>query len=134
MKAVSTNITAAGSDLERVDVSPIYLFEKRCLDIIGAVLGLIIVSPLFIAIRIMYCFGESKGPLFFKQQRFGKNGKLFYIYKFRSMVVNAEEILKRNDELYQKYIQNNYKLEPEEDLRITRFGRFLRRSSLDELP
>jgi exopolysaccharide production protein ExoY len=134
MKSASSNITAAGSDLEKINVSSIYLFEKRCLDIIGAVLGLIIVSPLFIVIKIMYCFGNSKGPLLFKQQRIGKNGKLFYIYKIRSMIVNAEEILKRNHELYQKYIRNNYKLEPDEDPRITRLGRVLRKSSLDELP
>ncbi|WP_342032549.1 sugar transferase [Mesobacillus boroniphilus] len=127
-------MTAAGSNPEKIVVSPIYLFEKRCLDIIGAALGLIIVLPLFIVIRIIYCFGESKGPLWFKQQRIGKNGELFNIFKIRSMVVDAEGILKRNHELFQKYIQNNYKLEPDEDSRITRVGRILRKSSLDELP
>jgi exopolysaccharide production protein ExoY len=134
VKSASSNITAAGSDPEKIAVSSIYLFEKRCLDIIGAVLGLIIVSPLFMVIRIIYGFGESKGPLLFKQQRIGKNGEFFNIYKMRSMVVGAEGILKRNHELYQKYIRNNYKLEPDEDPRITRIGRVLRKTSLDELP
>lgn len=134
MKAASTNITAAGSSSEIGHVSQGYLFMKRCLDIIGAILGLLIASPLFLIIRILYCFGDSKGPLLFKQQRYGRNGRLFKIYKFRSMVMDAEEILKRNHELYQKYMDSNYKLEPEEDPRITRFGRFMRRSSIDELP
>ncbi|MGG3764342.1 sugar transferase [Heyndrickxia coagulans] len=79
-------------------------------------------------------FGENKGPLIFKQKRLGKNGKLFYIYKFRSMVVNADEKLKKNKVLYQKYIKNNYKLKPEEDPRITNLGRFLRKTSIDEIP
>ncbi|MBV7505577.1 sugar transferase [Bacillus sp. sid0103] len=119
---------------KKAKISSIYLFGKRSLDIIGAILGLIISSPLFIVISIMYSFGDSKGPLFFKQQRYGKNEKLFYIYKLRSMVVNADEILKRNKVLYQKYINNNYKLEQDEDPRITRLGRILRKFSLDELP
>ncbi|WP_175384445.1 sugar transferase [Bacillus sp. FJAT-27225] len=132
MKSAPSNTPA--SVLENVTVSPIYSFGKRSIDIIGAILGLLISSPLFLAISFMYCFGESKGPLFFKQQRYGKNGKLFYIYKFRSMVVNADKILKQNEVLYQKYIQNSYKLEQDEDPRITKAGSFLRKFSLDELP
>lgn len=117
-----------------INVSFYYLFTKRLIDLLGAIIGLVITSPLFVIISIMYCFGENKGPIFFKQLRYGKDGKLFYMYKFRSMVTNAEELLKENKELYQKYLQNNYKLEPDEDPRITRFGKFLRRTSLDELP
>ena len=64
----------------------------------------------------------------------GKNGEKFYIYKFRSMIVNAEEKLKENELLYKKYVANNYKLEPNEDPRITKLGQFLRKTSLDELP
>ena len=127
-------ISNAQSSMEDVHVSNFYLMNKRCLDIIGALLGLLITLPLFIIVSVMYMFGDSKGPLFFKQQRYGKNGKLFHIYKFRSMVVNADEKLKSNKELYQKYIKNNYKLEQDEDPRITKLGRFLRKTSLDELP
>lgn len=130
LKAVSSNIKTA----EKVEVSTNYLLIKRCLDIIGAISGLLIASPLFLVLSITYLFGESKGPLFYKQQRYGKGETLFYIYKFRSMVFNADELLKSNKELYQKYIANNYKLEQDEDPRITRLGRILRRSSLDELP
>ena len=79
-------------------------------------------------------FGDNKGPLFFKQTRIGLNHRPFKIYKFRSMVVGADEILHQNPELYQKYVANNYKLEPEEDPRITKLGRILRKTSLDEIP
>lgn len=116
------------------NVSSIYIFIKRLIDLVGATVGLLITAPVFIIISIMYLFGDSKGPLFFKQQRFGKNGELFYIYKFRSMIVNADERLKQNKKLYEKYIKNNYKLEQDEDPRITRLGAFLRKTSLDELP
>ncbi|WP_457786551.1 sugar transferase [Geobacillus sp. Geo 8.1] len=116
------------------DTSKLYAITKRTIDIVGAIIGLVLTSPLFLLISIFYLFGESKGPIFFKQVRVGKNGKKFYIYKFRSMVVNAEEKLKANKELYEKYLRNNYKLEPHEDPRITNLGRFLRKTSLDEIP
>ncbi|WP_425486239.1 sugar transferase [Anoxybacillus tengchongensis] len=107
---------------------------KRVIDILGAIIGLILSSPLFLCIGIFYLFGDSKGPILFKQTRVGKHGERFYIYKFRSMTVNAEEKLKADKELYQKYLRNNYKLEPHEDPRITNLGRFLRKTSLDEIP
>ena len=56
------------------------------------------------------------------------------MYKFRSMIVNADEMLHSNIELYEKYVENNYKLEPDEDPRITKLGRWLRRTSIDEIP
>ncbi|WP_231735441.1 sugar transferase [Gracilibacillus massiliensis] len=115
-------------------VSYFYLIIKRLMDLAGSLIGLIITSPLFLVVSIMYFFGDAKGPLFFKQQRYGKNGKIFYIYKFRSMVMDAEKKLKNNKDLYQKYLSNNYKLEQEEDPRITKLGKFLRKTSLDELP
>lgn len=111
-----------------------YLLVKRLLDIFGAIVGLILTAPLFIVISTFYLFGNQKGPVFFKQERTGRGGKTFYIYKFRSMVVNAEQQLKSNRILYKKYLENNYKLEPEEDPRITKIGRILRQTSLDEIP
>nr|WP_311439527.1 sugar transferase [Mesobacillus foraminis] len=111
-----------------------YIFTKRCIDILGSIFGLIVTLPLFFLISIFYMFGDAKGPVFFRQVRIGENGKKFYIYKFRSMLLNAEERLKADKKLYQKYLDNNYKLEPEEDPRITSFGRFLRATSLDEIP
>lgn len=115
-------------------VSPSYIATKRLIDVTGAVVGLILFSPIFLVIALFNMFGENKGPVFFKQERIGENGKVFHIYKFRSMVVNAEKKLKSDKILYKKYIDNNYKLEPDEDPRITVFGRFLRKTSLDELP
>ncbi|MEK4697178.1 sugar transferase [Bacillus sp. FSL M8-0063] len=111
-----------------------YVFIKRALDIIGAIIGLVIFSPFFIVIPLLFLIGENKGPVFFKQVRIGEKGKEFRIYKFRTMIVNAEEKLKRNKELYRKYLENNYKLEPHEDPRITKLGQFLRKTSLDEIP
>lgn len=111
-----------------------YLFFKRTLDLVGSVVGLVLSSPLFFVISLLYLFGDNKGPVFFKQKRVGQHGEEFYIYKFRSMIVDAEQLLKSNRALYKKYLDNNYKLEPEEDPRITKIGRLLRKTSLDELP
>ncbi len=122
------------STLEIREPSVMYLCLKRVMDLSGAIVGLIIFSPIFLLISILYMTGDNKGPVFFKQIRMGKNGKEFYIYKFRSMIVNAEEKLRSNEVLYKKYIDNNYKLEPSEDPRITKVGQFLRKTSLDELP
>ena len=118
----------------RKSVSKSYVMIKRCFDIFSAIFGLIITLPIFLFLMVFNLFGESKGPLLFKQKRYGKYGKTFYIYKFRSMVVNADEKLKANKELYEKYVQNNYKLEQDEDPRVTKLGRLLRKTSLDEIP
>ncbi|EIY5795982.1 sugar transferase [Enterococcus faecium] len=107
---------------------------KRGIDIVGGVIGLV---PFCIAYGILYIpykVGSNKGPIIFKQSRIGENGELFNIYKFRSMRVNADEILKADEKLHQKYITNGYKLEQSEDPRITRLGRFIRKTSIDELP
>lgn len=130
---VSSYLSSDQYDISK-ESSVFYLFTKRTIDILGAISGLIITLPFFVLISLLYLIGESRGPLFFKQKRYGKNGKIFYIYKFRSMVVNADEKLKANKVLYVKYLQNNYKLEQHEDPRITSLGRFLRSTSLDELP
>ncbi|WP_350299570.1 sugar transferase [Peribacillus frigoritolerans] len=111
-----------------------YLATKRLIDIIGALAGLMLTFPVFVLISFLYLFGENKGPVIFGQKRVGQNGKMFVVYKFRSMIVNAEQVLKNDKSLYKKYLQNNYKLESEEDPRITNIGRFLRKTSLDELP
>ncbi len=114
--------------------STVYLLSKRMIDFIGACIGIVLLSPLFLVIALLIKWEDLQGPVFFKQKRIGKNGEFFYIYKFRSMITDAENTLKANRDLYEKYIQNNYKLEPHEDPRITRIGRFLRATSLDEFP
>ncbi len=109
---------------------------KRLIDIIGALLGLITLIPLTIGIYIARkILKEDKGPIFYDQLRIGKNGKNFKLYKFRTMVIDADKIL-------EKYLQENEeaRIEFEEnkklknDPRITKLGNFLRKTSLDEFP
>ncbi|KMM36729.1 sugar transferase [Guptibacillus hwajinpoensis] len=109
-----------------------YYAAKRVMDIVAALIALLLLSPLMAIIMVISIF--DRGPIFFKQQRFGKDGVPFSIYKFRSMVTDAEQVLKKDETLYQKYVTNNFKLEPDEDPRITKLGRFLRKTSLDEIP
>lgn len=97
------------------------LISKRLMDIFGSLAGIVISSPFLIIIGFLIKT-SSKGPLLFKQERLGKNGKRFKVLKFRTMVVNAENI---GSGLFVK---------TEEDDRITNVGKFLRGTSLDELP
>ncbi|KRN33338.1 sugar transferase [Weissella halotolerans] len=111
-----------------------YLFAKRFLDIATAVFALIMLAPLFLLVSCMYLIGPNRGPIFYRQLRIGYHHKPFYIYKFRSMVVDAENKLYSNPQLYHKFVENGYKLPTNEDPRITTFGAFLRQTSIDELP
>lgn len=108
----------------------VYEIFKRIIDIIGAGLGLILLSPI---IAIVACAVKvtSKGPIFFSQKRVGKNGELFEMYKFRSMVVNAEE-LKENLEDQNEMSGPMFKIK--DDPRVTKVGKFIRKTSIDELP
>lgn len=122
------------SKLEEVKTqSTFYKTSKRILDILGSVLALACLSPVFLVLSIIIK-NHDGGKVFFKQKRVGQNGKEFYMYKFRSMEENAEEILKADKELYAKYVANGFKLPAEEDPRITSIGKWLRRPSFDELP
>lgn len=111
-----------------------YIFAKRFLDISAASFALIILSPVFLIIALFYLFGDNRGPVFYKQERIGQDHRAFGIYKFRSMIVDAESKLYANPELYAEFVENGYKLPTEDDPRITRFGAFLRKTSLDEIP
>lgn len=97
-----------------------YRAVKRVIDIILSVLMLVFLFPNFIITAVIIKI-DSKGPIIFKQQRVGKNGKVFTIFKFRTMVVNAEKIGTGLD----SYAN---------DIRVTKVGKFLRNSSIDELP
>ncbi len=108
-----------------------YKVTKRICDIIFSVIGLIILSPIFLIISIAIKL-DSKGTAFFAHKRIGKNGKIINIYKFRTMLPNAEDMIKNFDEEQMKEFRENYKLK--NDPRITRIGKFLRKTSLDELP
>mgnify|MGYP004548467587 FL=1 len=108
-----------------------YRYIKRFMDVILATIAFVVLSPIFLIIAIAIKI-ESKGPVFFKHARIGKNGKIIKLYKFRSMVINAEELIKSFTPEQMKEYKENYKLT--NDPRITKIGKFLRKTSLDELP
>ena len=108
-----------------------YKMIKRVTDIVLASIALVLLAPVFVLIGLAIKL-ESKGPVFFKHTRVGKNGKIFKIYKFRSMVENAEDLIQKFTPEQMKEYKENYKLT--NDPRITKVGNFLRKTSLDELP
>lgn len=109
----------------------IYHTIKRILDIILSLVALVILLPVFLIIAIAIKL-DSKGTVFFKHKRIGKKGKDIYIYKFRTMKPNAEDMIKNFTEEQMKEFKESYKLK--DDPRITKIGKFLRKASLDELP
>ncbi|HGJ7557555.1 TPA: sugar transferase [Streptococcus pneumoniae] len=115
--------------------SIIYISLKRVMDVLIGLFGTIFtVLPCSLIIYIIYKTKGYKGSIFFTQYRVGLGGKKFKIIKFRSMVENAEEVLTANKALYEKYINNSYKLPPNEDPRLTNIGDFIRKTSIDEIP
>lgn len=109
----------------------VYRVVKRVIDVTIASIAMIVLSPIFAIIAIAVKL-ESEGPVFFKHTRIGKDGKIIKLYKFRSMVINAEELIKSFTPEQMKEYKENYKLT--NDPRITKIGKFLRKTSLDELP
>jgi lipopolysaccharide/colanic/teichoic acid biosynthesis glycosyltransferase len=103
---------------------------KRTIDIIGSLLGLVLMAPVFLLLALFINTG-SPGPVFFRQWRTGRGGRPFLMYKFRSMVIDAEQ---RKGELLPLNEQDGPAFKLSADPRVTRLGRFLRDSSLDELP
>lgn len=117
-------------DKNRVQSRYSYIFTKRILDIFFSLLGLIVLAPLFLIISIWIKLYDN-GPVFYVQERVGLNGKKFKIYKFRSMYVNADlllEKLKQKNEVQGPMFKIKY------DPRVTSVGKFIRRTSIDELP
>ncbi len=112
-----------------------YSFIKRLFDIVCSLVGIIFLIPLSIIIKISYILMGDFHSIFFTQNRIGKNGKEFKFFKFRTMVVNADEVLfkllKEDKEMAKEY-KKNRKLK--NDPRITKLGKILRRTSIDELP
>lgn len=116
---------------EEVNQNGLYLLTKRLMDILGALCGVILLSPVFIIVTILIKLEDPKGPVFFKQIRVGKDGKEFGMYKFRSMVADAEERLK---DLLQHNEVSGAMFKMKDDPRVTRIGKFIRKTSIDELP
>lgn len=111
----------------------IYHFFKRITDVLISLLALICLSPLILALMIIIFAQDGHSP-FYRQIRIGQYGKPFGMFKFRSMIYNADKILKKDPKLYQKYVDNGFKLPQGEDPRITKVGAFIRKTSLDEIP
>ena len=108
-----------------------YHLVKRMIDIVLSLFGLVLISPFVVIIAILIKI-DSKGPVFFKHHRIGKNGKPFSMYKFRTMKDGAEAMINDFTPEQLEEWSENFKLK--DDPRITRIGKFLRKTSLDELP
>ncbi|WP_181185337.1 sugar transferase [Lactiplantibacillus pentosus] len=108
-----------------------YRFVKRVFDFVASLLGLIILSPLFLIIAIAIKLEDPKGSVFYSQTRLGRGETPFKMYKFRSMVSNADELLEqllKNNEI------DGAMFKMQDDPRVTRIGKFIRKYSIDELP
>lgn len=116
---------------ELVNDHIIYLTLKRLMDIIGASVGLILASPIMLVVAILIKIEDPKGPIFFSQIRNGAYPATFKMYKFRSMYIDAEE---RLQELMHLNEQSGPAFKIKDDPRITKVGKFIRKTSLDELP
>lgn len=121
--------------LENKTINLFNRIGKRVLDLLAGIVGIIMLLPITILVGIVNFFEKDKGPIFFTQERIGKDGKLFNMYKFRTMIVGAdkelERILKEDKEAAKEY-KKNKKLK--NDPRVTKIGKFLRKTSLDEFP
>jgi len=118
-------------DYDEVNSNKTYLYLKRAMDIVGSLCGVILLSPIFLIVDIAIKIEDPKGPIFFKQTRVGKNEKVFRMYKFRSMVTDAEE---RLAELLHKNEVSGAMFKMKDDPRVTKIGKFIRKTSIDELP
>ena len=114
-----------------VKESILYSVTKRLIDIVGSLCGIILLSPLFLIVAILIKLEDPKGKVFFAQERNGRYPKTFKMYKFRSMVHNAEELLK---DLMDRNEQTGPVFKINDDPRITKVGKFIRKTSIDELP
>ena len=111
--------------------SILYSITKRLIDIVGSLCGIILLSPLFLIVAVLIKLEDPKGKVFFAQERNGRYPKTFKMYKFRSMVHNAEDLLK---DLMDRNEQTGPVFKINDDPRITKVGKFIRKTSIDELP
>ena len=132
-KNIAENVSNLSAQIykDTLTKNKIYKIVNRAIDVVGSLVALILLSPVFLIIAIAIKL-ESRGSVFFKHTRVGKNGKIIKIYKFRTMVENAEELIKKFTPEQMEEYKNNYKLT--NDPRITKVGKILRKTSLDELP
>lgn len=108
-----------------------YIISKRCFDFMASLIGLILLSGVFLIIAVLIKFDDPHGKVFYSQTRLGKDGQKFQMWKFRSMVVGADKMV---DKLLEKNDTEGAMFKIKDDPRITRVGRVIRKYSLDELP
>jgi exopolysaccharide biosynthesis polyprenyl glycosylphosphotransferase len=125
------NASSMPLSLEDSKSRKLYYISKRAMDITGSIVGLALLSILLVLIAVLIKIEDPKGPIFFSQTRVGKNGKEFKMYKFRSMVSDAEEKL---EDLLKYNEVSGAMFKMKDDPRITRIGTFIRKTSIDELP
>ncbi len=112
----------------------LYAILKRILDIIGALVGLLIFSPIFLCAATFIKLTSPGGPIFADIPSRVSRGKEFKMYKFRSMIPNAHNWLLEHPEWHEKYKANNYKISPDEDPRFIKGAKLMRKYSIDEFP
>lgn len=112
-----------------------YAFIKRLFDVFAGIVGLVILMPITVVVKIAYMLNGDFYPIFYAQPRIGKNGEAFKLVKFRSMVPNAEaelaELMEKNKKIRDEYTRNKKLID---DPRITKVGKFIRKWSIDEMP
>lgn len=114
-----------------VNDSKVYLVLKRIMDIVGSLVGIVLTLPIMVIVAVLIKLEDPRGPILFSQERNGQYPKTFKMYKFRSMYVDAEE---RLHELMHLNEQTGPAFKMKDDPRITKVGKFIRKTSLDELP
>lgn len=122
--------TKLNYEIDSKETSGYYEVMKRGIDVIGSLVGLVLLSPILLIVILAIKF-ESKGPVFFSQERVGLNGKVFKMHKFRSMIVNAEDLLVH---LKDQNEMSGPMFKMKDDPRITKVGKFIRKTSIDEFP
>lgn len=118
-------------DKKELESKVFYYFIKRIIDILGSLIGLLVFSPIFIYVAYKIKKEDPEGPVFFSQSRIGRNGKIFKMYKFRSMCVDAE---KKLADLLMHNEVDGAMFKMKDDPRVTNIGKFIRKTSIDELP
>ena len=131
MEKASNHRQAQAEQVDLGALTPTYLITKRCFDFTASLIGLILLSGIFLVLAVLIKIDDPHGKVFYSQTRLGKNGKNFQMWKFRSMVAGADKMV---DKLLKKNDVEGAMFKIKDDPRITRVGRVIRKYSLDELP
>ncbi|EPD07926.1 WelE [Lacticaseibacillus paracasei subsp. paracasei CNCM I-2877] len=131
METASDRRQAQAEQVDLGGLTPTYLITKRCFDFTASLIGLVLLSGVFLVLAILIKLDDPHGKVFYSQTRLGKDGRSFQMWKFRSMVAGADKMV---DKLLKKNDVEGARFKIKNDPRITRVGRVIRKYSLDELP